>query len=226
MKPDPSIKEIFLFLTINFLYHIIMFTKNYTIISLYSSVFIVIGLLTAYFPLWLNQALKLETHHIGYILSLSGVLKVIFTLTITAFIKNGNYLRASLIFITAFTVTLFLVIYYFKSALPFSLIFFMVILFLISFSPVLPFIETFYSSLVKKSFENYGKIRISGSISFCIAVFLFGFFFSKFSLTIFPVVLVISLLMIGFSVFMIPSTVGIQKYKNLESYKTFFKKKK
>ena len=122
-----------------------MFTKNYTIISLYSSVFIVIGLLTAYFPLWLNQALKLETHHIGYILSLSGVLKVIFTLTITAFIKNGNYLRASLIFITAFTVTLFLVIYYFKSALPFSLIFFMVILFLISFSPVLPFIETFYS---------------------------------------------------------------------------------
>ncbi len=202
-----------------------MFTKNYTIISLYSSVFIVIGLLTAYFPLWLNQALKLETHHIGYILSLSGVLKVIFTLTITAFIKNGNYLRASLIFITAFTATLFLVIYYFKSALPFSLIFFMVILFLISFSPVLPFIETFYSSLVKKSFENYGKIRISGSISFCIAVFLFGFFFSKFSLTIFPVVLVISLLMIGFSVFMIPSTVGIQKYKNLESYKTFFKKK-
>ena len=52
-----------------------MTTKNYTIISLYSSVFLVIGLLTAYFPLWLNQSLKLETHHIGYILSFSGILK-------------------------------------------------------------------------------------------------------------------------------------------------------
>ncbi len=203
-----------------------MFTKNHTIISLYSSVFLVIGLLTAYFPLWLNQYLKLEIHHIGYILSLSGVLKVFFTLTITFFIKNGNYLKASLLFITAFTVTLFLVIYHFKSALPFSFIFFMVILFLISFSPVLPFIETFYSSLVKKPFKNYGKIRISGSISFCMAVFIFGIFFSKFSLTIFPVVLVTSLLMIGISVFMIPNKVGIQKYNNLEGYRTFFKKKK
>ena len=88
-----------------------MFIKNHTIISLYSSVFIVLGLLTSYFPLWLNQSLKLETYHIGYILSLSGVLKVIFTLTITAFIKNGNYLRASVKFITALTVTLFLFIY-------------------------------------------------------------------------------------------------------------------
>ena len=202
-----------------------MFTKNYTIISLYSSVFLVIGLLTAYFPLWLNQYLKLETHHIGYILSLSGVLKVFFTLTITVFIKNGYYLRASLLFITAFTVTLFSVIYYYKSALPFSLTFFMVILFLISFSPVLPFIETFYSSLVKKPFKNYGKIRISGSISFCMAVLIFGFFFSKFSLAIFPVILVTSLLMIGISVFMIPNKVGIQKYNNLGGYKTFFKKK-
>ena len=70
-----------------------MLTKNYTIISLYSSVFLVIGLLTAYFPLWLNQYLKLETHHIGYILSLSGVLKVFFTLTITTFIKEYNYLK-------------------------------------------------------------------------------------------------------------------------------------
>jgi len=156
-----------------------MFTKNFTIISLYSSVFLVIGLLTAYFPLWLNQSLKLETHYIGYILSLSGVLKVFFTLTITVFIKNGNYLRVSLLFITAFAATLFLVIYYFQAAFPFSLTFFIVILFLISFSPVLPFIETFYSNLVKKPFKNYGKIRISGSISFCMAVFFFRFFFQR-----------------------------------------------
>ena len=73
-----------------------MTTKNYTIISLYSSVFLVIGLLTAYFPLWLNQSLKLETQQIGYILSLSGILKVFFTMTITVFIKNGNNLKAYL----------------------------------------------------------------------------------------------------------------------------------
>ena len=67
-----------------------MLTKNYTIISLYSSVFLVIGLLTAYFPLWLNKSLELEPYYIGYILSLSGILKVIFTLSVTVFIKNGN----------------------------------------------------------------------------------------------------------------------------------------
>ena len=74
-----------------------MTTKNYTIVSLYSSVFLVIGLLTAYFPLWLNQSLKLETQQIGYILSLSGILKAFFTMTMTVFIKNGNNLKAYLL---------------------------------------------------------------------------------------------------------------------------------
>ena len=178
-----------------------MTTKNYTIISLYSSVFLVIGLLTAYFPLWLNQSLKLETQQIGYILSLSGILKAFFTMTITVFIKNGNNLKAYLFGTTVFSMGLFLAIFSLKDFLSFNLIFFMVILFLISFSPVLPFVETIYSSLVKTPLKKYGKIRISGSIAFCLAVFFFGYFISKFSIEIFPLILVICLLSIGISAF-------------------------
>ena len=95
-----------------------MTTKNYTIISLYSSVFLVIGLLTAYFPLWLNQSLKLETQQIGYILSLSGILKAFFTITITAFIKNGNNLKTYLFGTTVFSMGLFLAIFHLKGAFP------------------------------------------------------------------------------------------------------------
>ena len=202
-----------------------MSTKNYTIISLYFSVFLVIGLLTAYFPLWLNQSLKLETQQIGYVLSLSGILKVFFTITITVFIKNGNNLKAYLIGIIVFSMGLFLAIFSLKNILSFNLTFFMVILFLISFSPVLPFIETIYSSLVKEPLKKYGKIRVSGSIAFCLAVFLFGYFISKFSISIFPLILVICLLIIGISILSAPNKIKAQKYNSLKGYKTLFRKK-
>ena len=202
-----------------------MTTKNYTIVSLYSSVFLVIGLLTAYFPLWLNQSLKLETQQIGYILSLSGILKAFFTMTITVFIKNGNNLKAYLFGTAVFSMGLFLAIFSLKGFLSFNLIFFMVILFLISFSPVLPFVETIYSSLVKKPLKKYGKIRISGSIAFCVAVFFFGYFINKFSIEIFPLILVICLLSIGISALTAPNKIKVQKYNTLKGYKTLFKKK-
>ena len=99
-----------------------MTTKNYTIVSLYSSVFLVIGLLTAYFPLWLNQSLKLETQQIGYILSLSGILKAFFTITVTVFIKNGNNLKTYLFGTTVFSMGLFLAIFSLKDLLSFNLI--------------------------------------------------------------------------------------------------------
>ena len=97
--------------------------------------------------------------------------------------------------------TLFLVIYIFKEILAFFLIFFMVILFLISFSPVLPFVETFYSSVVKKPFEKVWENKNQWFHFFLHSCFLFGFFISKFSVTIFPLILVICLLLIGLSVF-------------------------
>ena len=202
-----------------------MTTKNYTIVSLYSSVFLVIGLLTAYFPLWLNQSLKLETQQIGYILSLSGILKAFFTMTMTVFIKNGNNLKTYLFRTTVFSMVLFLAIFSLKGFLSFNLIFLLVILFLISFSPVLPFVETIYSSLVKTPLKKYGKIRISGSIAFCVAVFFFGYFISKFSIEIFPLILVICLLSIGISALTAPNKIKVQKYNTLEGYKTLFKKK-
>tara|TARA_A100001011_G_C14256309_1_gene820243 strand:- start:851 stop:1702 length:852 start_codon:yes stop_codon:yes gene_type:complete len=100
----------------------------------------------------------------------------------------------------------------------------MILLFLISFSPVLPFIETIYSSLVKQPLKRYGKIRISGSIAFCFSVFCFGYFINIFSLTIFPIILVISLLMIVISISMIPKKISIQKYNSFSGYKALFTK--
>ena len=202
-----------------------MLTKNYTIISLYSTVFLVIGLLTAYFPLWLNQSLKLETKYIGYILSLSGILKVFFTLTITTLIKNNNYFRPFLLSIISISITLFLTIYSFKDTLPFYCIFLMVIFFLITFSPILPFLETLYSSTVKKPLKKYGKIRVSGSLAFCVSVFFFGYVISIFSVTIFPIILVACLIMLCISIAMISTKIRVQKYNSIKDYKNVFKKK-
>ena len=73
-----------------------MKTKNYTIISLYFMFFLIVSLLTAYFPLWLNKGLQLDTKFIGYILSLSGILKAFFALSLALFIKNNKSLKAFL----------------------------------------------------------------------------------------------------------------------------------
>ena len=168
-----------------------MLTKNYTIISLYSSVFLLIGLLTAYFPLWLNQSLKLDTHYIGYILSISGILKVFFTLALTIYIKNTNYLKHTLFLLTLVSMYVFISIFYLSVNLTHFITLFMVVLFLIVVSPVLPFIEVLFVNLVNKPLKKYGKIRISGSISFCLAVFTFGYLINIFSLNIFPLILAV-----------------------------------
>ena len=144
-----------------------MISKNFTIISLYFNVFIIISVLIAYFPLWLNKVVELDPSQIGYVLSIAGIMKVFFTIFIALFIRNSNQLRKFLIYIIFLSILLFLCVYFFKGYLSVKIILFTSVIFLISLSPILPLIETLYSYLVKESLNQYGKIRIYGSISFC-----------------------------------------------------------
>ena len=203
-----------------------MTTKNYTIISLYFSVFLIISLLTAYFPLWLNKGLQLDPKYIGYILSISGIVKAFFTIILALFIKNNNSLRNFLSYLIIFTLTLFLFIYLLKNILSLNIILIIVLMFLISFSPILPLIETLYSGLVKKSLKKYGKIRISGSLSFCLGVFLFGYFIDIYSINIFPLILICCLLLMGLSIFFIPKKFKIEKFHNLTNFKNLINENK
>ena len=76
-----------------------MISKNFTIISLYFNVFLIISVLIAYFPLWLNKVVELDPSQIGYVLSIAGIMKVFFTIFIALFIRNSNQLRKFLIYI-------------------------------------------------------------------------------------------------------------------------------
>ena len=53
-----------------------MISKNFTIISLYFNVFLIISVLIAYFPLWLNKVVELDPRQIGYVLGIAGIMKV------------------------------------------------------------------------------------------------------------------------------------------------------
>ena len=121
-----------------------MISKNYTITSLYSSAFLIISLLTAYFPLWLNKSLELDPKYIGYILSLSGFLKVLFILILATIIKTNNSLKNILLYLTLLTASLFFSVYIFNYYISVNFKLIITLLFLILFSPILPLIETLY----------------------------------------------------------------------------------
>ena len=153
-----------------------MLSKNYTIISLYFFVFLVISLLTAYFPLWLYKGLQLDPKNIGYILSFSGILKASFTIMLALYIKNNNSLKIFLLYLVFFVFILLIFLSLFKSIFSYQIMITIILIFLIAFSPILPLIETLYSSMVENPFKKYGKVRIGGSVSFCLGVFIFGYF--------------------------------------------------
>ena len=200
--------------------------KNYTIISLYSSLFMTISLLTAYFPLWLNKAMQLDPKHIGFIISLSGILKVFFSFAMANFIKNYKFLKLFLLTSIIFMILMFLMVHFAKDYLSFYILLTMILGFLIIFSPMLPSIETIYSELGNKSLNNYGKIRISGSISFCLGVFFFGYLLNSYSVSIFPLILVSCLMVLFTSVLIIPNNLKKNKYNNMRKFKKVIKDEK
>lgn len=203
-----------------------MKSKNYSIISLYFSVFLIISLLTAYFPLWLNKTLSLDPIYIGYILSVAGIFKALFTIMLSLNIKKNNYLRSFLLCLVIFKVFLIFLIYILQNYYLSKITLFISLIFIISFSPVLPLIETLYSDLVKKSEKkNYGKIRISGSISFCLGVFIFGYFINIHSINIFPIIMTFCLTLLTISILTIPKNLKKIFFYNFEKFRTLLKKK-
>ena len=128
-----------------------MKSKNYSIISLYFSVFLVVSILTAYFPIWLNKILLLEPVYIGYILSAAGIFKILFTFLLILNIKNNNYLRSFLLCLVILKIFLISLSYVLINFSFLKLSLFISLIFIISFFPILPLIETLYSDLVKKS---------------------------------------------------------------------------
>ena len=203
-----------------------MKSKNYSIISLYFSVFLIISLLTAYFPLWLNKTLSLDPIYIGYILSVAGIFKALFTILLSLNIKKNNYLRSFLLCLVIFKVFLIFLIYILQNYYLSKITLFISLIFIIFFSPTLPLIETLYSDLVKKSEKkNYGKVRISGSISFCLGVFIFGYFINIYSIKIFPIIMIFCLTLLTISILTIPKNLKKIFFYNFEKFRTLLKKK-
>ena len=52
------------------------FTNNHRIIFSYSTLFILVSLNTVFFPVWLNDTIKLSIQQIGLILGTVGLLKI------------------------------------------------------------------------------------------------------------------------------------------------------
>ncbi len=200
-----------------------MIAKNRTIISLYSSVFLIISLLTAYFPLWLNEALEIDAKYIGFILSFSGILKVFFSLMLVTYLKSSKYYKPVLIYINSLLFLIFLFIFSYGELLSLNFILIITIGFLILFAPVLPIIESLYSHLVKEALKNYGKIRISGSISFCLGVFIFGYLINNYSLSIFPLIFTFSLGLLLVSIIMLPKNLSIKNHLNKSTFNNLSK---
>lgn len=203
-----------------------MKSKNYSIISLYFSVFLVVSILTAYFPIWLNKILLLEPVYIGYILSAAGIFKILFTFLLILNIKNNNYLRSFLLCLVILKIFLISLSYFLLNFSFLKLSLFISLIFIISFFPILPLIETLYSDLVKKSEKkNYGRTRISGSISFCLGVFTFGYLINIYSINIFPLITIFCLFILKISIFMIPRNLKKVNFYNIKKFKNLLIKK-
>ena len=84
---------------------------------------------------------------------------------------------------------------------------------LLIFAPLLPIIENINTSLNKSFFKSYGKLRISGSIAFCLGVFLVGCLLDEFGTISFPKLYIFFTLLFLMSAFLIPNKEERQKAK-------------
>ena len=161
-------------------------THNHRIVSLYFTIFILVSLNTVYLPVWLNEVINLNTQQIGLLIGSVGFLKIFSNFLITKNIKTFRDKRLVTALLTFFIFCSFIFIALQKNidvTLAAPLSFFILLI----FAPLLPIIENINTSLNKSSFNSYGKLRISGSIAFCLGVFLIGFFLDEFGTSSFPI---------------------------------------
>ena len=166
--------------------------KNYNIIILYATVFIIIALITVYLPLWLKEKLLLDKNEIGYLIASVGIFKFFSNFVIIRKIKDLNHLRASIIFITTLIIISLSFISFSYASISKDLTLILIIISLLIFSPILPMVETIFNNSERNFTKEYGKIRISGSISFMLTIFLISILFGQYAITIYPVLFLLA----------------------------------
>jgi PPP family 3-phenylpropionic acid transporter len=200
-------------------------THNNRIASLYFTIFILVSLNTVYLPVWLNEVINLNTQQIGLLIGSVGFLKVFSNFLI---IKNMNTFRskrlvASLIIFFIFCSFIFIAL---QENIDVASATFLSFFILLIFSPLLPIVENVNTSLNKSFFKSYGKLRISGSIAFCLGVFLVGFFLDEFGTNSFPKLYIFLSLFFLMSTFLIPNKDEIQKVRYKSNIFKLLKNKK
>ena len=200
-------------------------THNHRIVSLYFTIFILVSLNTVYLPVWLNEVINLNAQQIGLLIGSVGFLKIFSNFLITKNIKTSRAKRLITVFLTFFIFCSFIFIAYQKNidvTLATLLSFFILLI----FAPLLPIIENINTSLNNSSFKDYGKIRISGSIAFCLGVFLVGFCLDEFGTNSFPKLYIFFSLFFLMSAFLIPNEEERQKVKYKSNIIDLLKNKK
>ena len=200
-------------------------THNHRIVSLYFTIFILVSLNTVYLPVWLNEVINLNTQQIGLLIGSVGFLKVLSSFLITKNIKTFRSKRLVTLLITFFIFCSFIFIALQKNidvTLAASLSFFILLI----FAPLLPIIENINTSFNTSSFKYYGKLRTSGSIAFCLGVFLVGFCLDKFGTNSFPILYTFFSLFFFMTTFLIPNKEERQKVKYKSNIIKLLKNKK
>ena len=187
-------------------------THNHRIVSLYFTIFILVSLNTVYLPVWLNEVINLNTQQIGLLIGSVGFLKIFSNFLITKNIKTFRSKRLVTLLIAFFIFCSFIFIALQKN-MDVTLATFLSFFILLIFAPLLPIIENINTSFNNSSFKYYGKLRISGSIAFCLGVFLVGFCLDEFGTNIFPKLYIFFSLFFLMSAFLIPNEEERQKVK-------------
>ena len=200
-------------------------THNHRIVSLYFTIFILVSLNTVYLPVWLNEVINLNTQQIGLLIGSVGFLKIFSNFLITKNIKTFRSKRLVTVLITFFIFCCFIFIAFQKN-INVTLAIFLSFFILLIFAPLLPIIENINTSLNKSFFKSYGKLRISGSIAFCLGVFLVGVFLDEFGTNSFPKLYIFFSLFFLMSAFLIPNKEERQKVKYKSNITNLLKNKK
>ena len=114
-------------------------------------------------------------------------------------------------------ILLFIIIIIFQPLLSKPLYMILISFSLLLFAPILPMTEAVFNISKNRFSENYGKIRLSGSLSFLFTVLLIGIFIEQYSLDIYPVLfLAASFILLINIIFMEnqDSSINVLSYKN------------
>ena len=200
-------------------------THNHRIVSLYFTIFVLVSLNTVYLPVWLNEVINLNTQQIGLLIGSVGFLKIFSNFLITKNIKTFRAKR----FVTALLTFLIFCSFIFialQKNIDVTLATFLSFFILLIFAPLLPIIENIITSFNNSFFKDYGKIRSSGSIAFCLGVFLVGFCLDEFGTNSFPKLYIFFSLFFLMSAFLIPNEEERQKVKYKSNIIDLLKNKK